>query len=110
MDRPVRVLMISSEVDPFARSGGLGDAVGGLSRALARLGADVVVVTPLYGVTKIPQAGGSWWEDTGGAGSHRTCFLAHDQLFGSRGLYDDPGGGAYGDNDVRFVTMSRGAL
>jgi starch synthase len=133
-DHPLRVLMISSEVDPFARSGGLGDAVGGLSRALARLGADVVVVTPFYGVTKIPPGTGSWWadtvvarvgwgpeevrtlgvfevrEDVGGTGSHRTCFLAHDVLFGSRSLYDDPTGGAYGDNDVLFVTMSRGAL
>ncbi len=133
-DRPLRVLMISSEVDPFARSGGLGDAVGGLSRALARLGADVVVATPLYGVTKVPQADAAFWadpvvarvgwgpfdtrtlgvlevrEDVGSKGSHRTCLLAHDQLFGSRGLYDDPRGGAYGDNDLRFVTMSRGAL
>jgi starch synthase len=133
-DHPLRVLMISSEVDPFARSGGLGDAVGGLSRALARLGADVVVVTPLYRVTKIAPGAGSWWADTVVArvgwgahdtctlgvyevreeverpGSHRTCFLAHDQLFGSRALYDDPHGGAYGDNHVRFTTMSRGAL
>jgi starch synthase len=133
-DRPLRVLMVSSEVDPFARSGGLGDAVGGLSRALARLGADVVVVTPFYGVTRIPEGSGSWWADTvvarvgwgpvdtrtlgvfevreevPGGGSHRTCLLAHDLLFGQRSLYDDPWGNAYGDNDVRFVTMSRGAL
>lgn len=126
--------MISSEVDPFARSGGLGDAVGGLARALARQGADVVVVTPLYAVTRIARAA-AWWTDTvvarvgwgahdvrtlgvlevredagSPAGSIRFCFLAHDGLFGNRGLYDDPSGGAYWDNGERFVTMSRGAL
>jgi starch synthase len=129
----MRVLMVSSELDPFARSGGLGDAVGGLSRALARLGAHVVVVTPLYGVTKVSRPA-AWWDDpvvarvgwgaadvhqlgvlevsdeTGGPGSHRVCLLANDHLFGSRGLYDDPRTGPYGDNDERFVTMSRGAL
>jgi starch synthase len=126
--RPPRILMISSEVDPFARSGGLGDAVGGLSRALARLGADVVVVTPLYAVTKVPGPA-EWWHDPvrarvgWGTGDVRqlgvlqvkdegvrVCLLAHDHLFGSRQLYDDPRTGPYGDNDERFVTMSRGAL
>jgi starch synthase len=43
-------------------------------------------------------------------GSHRVCLVANDELFGSRGIYDDPFGGAYSDNDVRFVTLSRAAL
>jgi glycogen synthase len=37
----MRILMISAEVETFARTGGLGDVVFGLGRALARLGHDV---------------------------------------------------------------------
>jgi starch synthase len=131
--RPLRVLMISSEVDPFARTGGLGDVVGGLSLALAQLGADVVVVTPLYRVTRV-SAPASFWSDpvvarigwgpsdvrpvgvlevpgkAGPGGSHRVCLAANDELFGSRGIYDDPAGRTYADNAVRFVALSRAAL
>src|SRR5215472_18381773 len=60
MARPLRVVMISSEVESFARTGGLGDMVAALARALAELGADVIVATPLYGVTRVPKSA-SWW-------------------------------------------------
>jgi len=56
----VRVLMVSSEVESLARTGGLGDAVEALSRALGVLGADVVVVTPKYGVTRVPADARLW--------------------------------------------------
>jgi starch synthase len=120
--------MISSEVETFARTGGLGDAVYGLSRALAKLGHDVCVVTPLYGITPVPAAHHFWREGvsvrTGwGAddvrtcgvcevaeGNLRFCLLANDFLFGARGgIYGDDRG-SFGDNDVRFATLSRGAL
>ena len=65
MRPPLRILMVSSEVESFARTGGLGDAVEGLARALAAAGADVVLVTPRYGVTKTPtRSHASWWADT----------------------------------------------
>ena len=57
---PVRVLMVSSEVESLARTGGLGDAVEALSRSLASLGADVVVATPKYGVSRVPAGARSW--------------------------------------------------
>jgi starch synthase len=50
----VRVLMVSSEVESLARTGGLGDAVEALAKSLSAMGADVVVVTPKYGVTRLP--------------------------------------------------------
>ena len=56
----VRVLMVSSEVESLARTGGLGDAVEALSRALGALGADVVVATPKYGVTRVPAGARPW--------------------------------------------------
>jgi starch synthase len=134
MPRPPRVLMISSELESFARTGGLGDAVEALSRALAELGADVVVVSPLYGVTKVP-ANAAWWDAPvparvgwgpgdehplgvlevpfgikHPAGRMRVCLLASSELYGNRnGIYGDAFG-TFGDNALRFAAMSRGAL
>jgi len=48
-----KILMCSSEVAPFAKTGGLGDVVGALPQALVKLGHDVRVVLPKYGC--IPQ-------------------------------------------------------
>ncbi len=124
--------MVASEVAPFARTGGLGDVVGGLSSALAALGCDVVIVTPRYNVTRVP-APASWWPDPvvarvgwgprdtrvlgvlettlpgGGTPGVRVCLLDHPDLFARDGIYGDRFG-TFGDNDTRFVVMSRGAL
>ena len=126
----MRILMVSSEVETFARSGGLGDVVLGLSRALARLGHEVCVVTPLYGTTPLKRPHRFWYagvpvrvgwgpgdvremgvcEMSEFDGRLRFCLLADDYLFGSRmGIYGDAGG-TFGDNEVRFAAMSRGAL
>jgi starch synthase len=128
----VRIVMVSSEVETFARTGGLGDAVYGLARALARLGHDVVVATPLYGTTPIPPRHHWWYGKVGarvgwgpddvwpigvcevredlGAGTVRFCLLAEDRLFGGRrGIYGDADG-TFGDNDLRFAVLSRGGL
>lgn len=44
----MRVLFVSSEVFPYSKTGGLGDVAGALPKALARLGHEVLVVTPWY--------------------------------------------------------------
>lgn len=44
----MRILFVSSEVTPYAKTGGLADVTGALTVALARLGHDVRVVTPSY--------------------------------------------------------------
>lgn len=135
--RPLRVLMVSAEVESFARTGGLGDVVAALSRALAELGADVIVATPLYGVTTVPEHA-TWWEGavearvgwgaadvhtlgvlevepppsaaTANAGGRlRVCLVANSDLFGRRGIYGDARG-TFVDNGLRFATLSRGAL
>ena len=48
MDRELKVLFLSSEAVPFAKSGGLGDVAGSLPTALKRLGVDVRLVLPYY--------------------------------------------------------------
>ena len=126
----MRILMVSAEVETFARTGGLGDVVYGLARALARLGHDVCVVTPLYGTTPMNRPHRYWmgsvpvrvgWgaehvrqvgvaEVVEGPGSLRFCLVADDFLFGGRrGIYGD-GSGTIGDNELRFATLSRAAL
>jgi starch synthase len=44
----MRVILASSEVAPYSKTGGLGDVAGALPRALSRIGCDISVVTPRY--------------------------------------------------------------
>src|SRR5271170_1127596 len=44
----MKILLASSEVHPFSKTGGLADMVGALGKALARAGHEVGIVTPLY--------------------------------------------------------------
>jgi starch synthase len=44
----LRVLFVSAELAPLAQSGGLGDAVAGLARALVERGHDVACALPAY--------------------------------------------------------------
>lgn len=48
----MKVLMISPEIAPYSKTGGLGDAVAALSKAVAARGHEVRVFTPLYGSVK----------------------------------------------------------
>ena len=48
MARKLKVLFVTSECAPFSKTGGLGDVVGALPKALARRGIDARVVMPLY--------------------------------------------------------------
>jgi starch synthase len=129
----MRVLMISSEVESLARTGGLGDVVEALSLALAELGEDVLVVTPLYGVTRLPAKTMRWpgtipvrhgWGEGDlrhasvvevetvqfpSGGKRRICLLDDPGLYQRQGIYEDMWG-PFGDNALRFAVMSRGAL
>ncbi len=44
----MKILLASSEVHPYSKTGGLADMVGALGKALARAGHEVRIVTPLY--------------------------------------------------------------
>jgi starch synthase len=46
----MKVVFCSAEVAPFSQAGGLGDVVGSLPRALAELGVDCAILSPLYGL------------------------------------------------------------
>src|SRR6202012_2625097 len=44
----MNILLASSEVHPFSKTGGLADMVGSLARALVAAGHEARVITPLY--------------------------------------------------------------
>ncbi|WP_432821793.1 glycogen synthase GlgA [Trichloromonas sp.] len=46
--KSLKILMVASEVTPFAKSGGLADVAGSLPRALRALGHDVRIIMPYY--------------------------------------------------------------
>lgn len=46
--RMMKILLASSEMHPFSKTGGLADMTGALSKALAEAGHQVGIVTPLY--------------------------------------------------------------
>lgn len=45
----MNVLLVSAEMDPFAKVGGLADVIGSLPKALRAIGIDARVLLPLYG-------------------------------------------------------------
>jgi len=49
MDKPLKILLLSSEAVPFAKVGGLADVAGSLPKALRRLGHDARLALPKYG-------------------------------------------------------------
>ena len=122
--------MVSAEMESLARTGGLGDVVEALSARIAQLETHVLVVTPLYGVTRVPR-GTKRWEDalevrTGWGpndvrhvgvvelepahgGFLRVCLVDDPSLFARDGIYGDKFG-TFGDNELRFATLSRAAL
>jgi len=50
MEKKIKVLMMSAEVSPFVKVGGLADVAGSLPKAIKKLKCDVRMVMPLYGV------------------------------------------------------------
>jgi starch synthase len=52
MESTLKILFVSSEAVPYAKSGGLADVAGSLPQALNEAGVDVRVIMPLYPSTK----------------------------------------------------------
>ena len=115
------VLLIGSEAQPFAKTGGLADVLGALPPALQRLGWDATVALPRYrGVTAgtlldtFPVTVGGYTRAAGFyeaplAGGARALLVDCPDLYDRAGIY-----GAdttdYPDSPRRFAFLSRAAL
>lgn len=133
MPKPISVLFVASEAEPFIKSGSIGDLAGSLPKMLKSSGHDVRVMLPGYGFIsnrkfqihnllrmkdiEVPVS------------TERHCanikssylanenqkvlvyFLSNDHYFDREGLYYHPDTKKYfNDNDERFIFFCRGVL
>jgi starch synthase len=128
----MRIAMVASECEPWAKTGGLADVVDALSRALgttlpAGPGHEVDVYLPWYRGLIPPEGlvplelrvpvgdplGGSRYETvtlwSGQADGYRLRLVEHAPSFDRDSYYMD-GGSDYADNAARFTLLGRSAL
>lgn len=119
----MKILMVSSEAAPFAKTGGLGDVLGALPAALARLGDDVAVVLPKYrsialdNARRFPHtlylAVGAMTIaahiDEVVAGEARYFFVDCPPLYDRAGIYGDATG-VFPDNHIRYMALTQAAI
>ena len=116
------VVMVASEAQPYAKTGGLADVTGALPGALARLGHAVTLVMPRYrdvGAVGRPRRriavtmGGRLFDvglvEVVRGPRERVVFVECDELYDREGLYG-AGGQDHPDNAVRFAVLSRAAV
>jgi starch synthase len=118
-----RILMVSAEASPWAKSGGLADVLGALPAALAAAGHTVAVVIPRYMNARdapatrvaerlpIPLGTDLYYVDIWQLQSRGVTlyFVDHPGLFGRAGLYGDQRGD-FPDNHIRFAVLSKAAI
>ncbi len=123
----MKILMVTSELAPYAKVGGLADMVSSLSKALSTCHHDVRVVCPLYGSIRKEASWSAhetplvvnlgWgqkgycrrWEGQLPGSKVKLYFLEHEQYYGRPEIYSGPWG-AHADNGERFAFLSRAAL
>ncbi len=121
------ILFAASEMDPFARTGGLGDVIEALPASLAERGHDVSVVLPCYrglreraefGVqstgVRLPVTVGQKQLDAEllqctAPNGVQVFLIRCDAYFDRAGIYGEEGG-SYGDNAERFIYFSRAVV
>jgi starch synthase len=119
----MKLLLASSEVHPYSKSGGLADMVAALAKSLGRAGHEVGLVTPLYrGIReRFPQV---HWLDyrislplgseiaqaevwTAQPSKGVTVYFIHRPEFFDRGALYTENGRDYPDNANRFIFFSK---
>jgi starch synthase len=119
----MKILLASSEVHPFSKTGGLADMVGALGKALATAGHEVVMVTPLYRgiLDRFPQLRrfdwyfnillGSRWVQAGLWSLEldrglKVFFVDCPEFYDRSGIYHERNI-SYPDNAERFIFLSK---
>ncbi len=120
----MKILYLSSEAVPFAKTGGLGDVAGALPRVLAA-SEKVTLLMPGYPTEGIRRSRadvvdafslriGAETHDavikkTTVSANYSVCFVHNDRFFDRNGIYGDDAGD-YPDNFTRFLFFQRAAL
>jgi len=99
----LKVLFASSEVVPFAKTGGLADVAGSLPIALGELRVDVRVIMPKYASVKVKGNVATIGKNV------KVYFVENDDYFNRKELYGDKFGD-YHDNLDRFAFFSKEIL
>lgn len=124
MSQNLKILFVSSEVQPFAKTGGLADVSGALPTALKKLGHDIRVFMPKYsctlkaekniqpvkvevGIPDSNQKGTLFQSEL--AGHVPVYLIEHDDYFNRDYFYGEPGT-EYPDNLERFAFFCRATL
>jgi starch synthase len=129
--RAVRIVHIVGELAPFARSGGLGEAVNSLARFQSASGLDVSIVMPLYDLARraapnIEPVGPEFRVHVGARSetvrlwrlvprpddsliNTRVFFIESEEYFARPYIYGPPGSD-YLDNARRYACFSMAAL
>lgn len=127
---PVSIVHVVAELAPFARTGGLGEAVANLAKYQRKAGMDVALIMPLYRqvrdvVTDFVPVGDAFTVQVGPRAEYarlfqsealqqrsdvpRVYFVENEFYFGREGLYGDARGD-YGDNDRRWAYFALASL
>ncbi|HUZ18503.1 MAG TPA: glycogen/starch synthase [Spirochaetia bacterium] len=121
----MKVLMVSSEAVPFAKSGGLADVVSALSISLAEKGVDVRILLPSYGSAAREEVRASSEitvpigiasetmrvsETSLPRSSVPVYLLESRSLYGREGIYGDSSNVAFADNVRRFTALNRASF
>lgn len=126
-DHKLNILLVSSEMYPFAKIGGLADVVASLSGVLKKLGHDVRVVIPCYAMINKDELHaknvlapmGVWMGNKeewcsvyqiSSSADVPVYLIEHQNYFNRWGLYHDSSMHDYDDNPLRFSFLSRAAL
>lgn len=126
VSKSLKIVMVSSECVPFAKTGGLADVVGALPKALQALGHQVIVIMPKYAsvnylkhkLRPFLSPMGVWMGDgEEWCSVHRTdslgfpvFFIESNKYFDRAGLYHDAAFNDYQDNPRRFGFLTQAAL
>lgn len=120
----MKILMVSAEAAPFAKTGGLADAVSALSKALAEAGHDVKIIIPRYYFidrknlilekkSVLVNIGFSDIIVNFYCADYKNLhiyFVDYEKLFGRSGIYGENAQSAYADNPLRFNVLARAAF
>ncbi len=133
MSKPLNVLFVTSEVEPFAKTGGLADVSAALPKTIKELGHEIRIILPRYGCIserrsklhnvlrlkeiQIPigstEATASIKSSTLDSKKSKVqvYFIENQELFGHQDLYVDSATKKdFPNNDERFIFFSRAVL